>query len=227
MQKLCDLRNKKELQEYLLTNGLDASDETIEILREQYKNKEKDDNVLTTQQLRDVAGGENVYIRQVSRKIEGGLEDRPSGYANTTHIKRIYIARINPLYPVPIGIYEHCMEINDDPNFHVFLVEGQGSLKAFLEKPSNFTMEEINENSKMYAPLYIRVKSLYEVHIRKNMADKRPTGSLLELVELNNTQKKTIEREESTNSIAIGTSESMDKDDPEYREFVRAMTKTL
>lgn len=223
MQKLCDLRNKEELQQYLLANGLDASDETIEILREQYENKEKDDNVLTTQQLRDVAGGYDVFLMYKGQKIEGGLEDRLSGYANITPIKCIYISRINPYYPVPIGTYEHCMEINDDPTFHVFLVEGQGSLKAFLEKPSNFTMEEINENSKMYAPLYIRVKNSYKCFIERNMAAERPKGSLVELVELKNTQK------EITGEIALRGrfGDTEERDDHDFKEFVRSMTVTM
>lgn len=57
MQLIETLRTKEELIEYLTSQSLDASDEAIESLKEQYKNNEINTSNLNLQQLESIAGG--------------------------------------------------------------------------------------------------------------------------------------------------------------------------
>lgn len=57
-------RTKKELQNYLISQGLDASDKAIENLKKQYKNIDlnANNNNLSMQQLDEVAGGLEAFV---------------------------------------------------------------------------------------------------------------------------------------------------------------------
>lgn len=66
--KLTEFRTKEELKDYLLSKGIDVSDDAIENLKKQYKNKQIVRNALTMQELDDVAGGAEVYIFETKSK---------------------------------------------------------------------------------------------------------------------------------------------------------------
>lgn len=74
--KLTEFRTKEELKKYLLSKGLDASDDAINNLKKQYSDEKITNSTLNMQELNDVAGGTRAFIftgnRESYVKVEEG-----------------------------------------------------------------------------------------------------------------------------------------------------------